>query len=60
MVICTSTDTVYDGCPVLHVLPETHSHQDALLIAVIRHACVAALQGVPGVPVTVEVVSPAA
>lgn len=58
--VCTTSDTVHDGCPVLHVLPGTNSHQDALLVAVVRHACVAAQQGSAAVPVTVEVLSHAA
>jgi hypothetical protein len=55
--VCTTSDGVHDGCPVLHVLPGAHTHQDALLVAVVRHACVAAQQGSAAVPVSVEILA---
>jgi invasion protein IalB len=58
--VCTSSETVHGGCPVLHTIPAAHSRQDALLVAVVRHACVAAQQGSIALPVSVEVLVHAA
>jgi hypothetical protein len=55
--VCTASAAVYRGCPVLHVLSGSHSRPEAMLVAVLRHACVAVQQGSRAAPVTVEVVS---
>jgi hypothetical protein len=55
--VCTVSDNVHSGCPVLHVLPGSHSETEALSMAILRHACIATLREAGPEPVTVEILS---